>query len=360
MAHDIYFQNGKPAMMYVNEVPWHGLGTKLDKPPTSKEAINAAGLNWEVEKKPLFVRFGNDEEFFRKVNRVAIMPGNRMETPKCPVFGVVGEDYGIVQNSEAFSFFDPLIKETGIQYETAGALGEGERIWILARMPESFKVGKSDEIMKYLLLMNSHTGLSTVQIKLTPVRVVCQNTLNLALKEGETIRISHTPDVKKRLDEAREIMHKIIAKYGQIEKTFQRMSEIRCSIDDFQKYLDSFIQIPEQRDSDSNQKKAWCERIIAQRDCMKYFFEKESEQEFPDTKGTYWSAYNAVTYFSDYFLAQSAETYNSDISKIKNLSKIDLEKRLKRIWIGDVSNLKIKAFEAAQDILFNKKIPTAA
>ena len=194
MAHEIYIKkDGKAAMMYVGEDPWHGLGTKLVNPPTSLEAIRAAGLDWEVDKFPLFAQFGKDRQFMKKVDRYALMPVDRIESPDCPVLGVVGQDYGIVQNRDAFTFFDPIISEKLATYETAGALGEGERVWVLAKLPGDIVVHKDDKVIKYLLLVNSHTGMASVQIKLTPVRVVCNNTLTMALSFGESMRIPHLP-----------------------------------------------------------------------------------------------------------------------------------------------------------------------
>lgn len=347
MSHDLYMRDGRAAMMYVKEKPWHGLGTMLEKPPTSREAIEAAQLDWEVAKFPLHVRFGREDEFFRKVDRVALMPVDRIDSPKCPVFGVVGENYGIVQNVDAFSFFDPLIESGQAFYETAGALGEGERIWVLARLPATMVIGKSDLIEKYLLLMNSHTGTSTVQIKLTPVRVVCQNTLNMALQDGESIKIPHTPDVKKRLDEAGRLIQGIMKRYAKAEELFQRMAQIHFSIQDFQRYLDSFMPEPVEVADESAQKTAWRERIVAQRKLMQEFYKNGNDQDPPDIRGTLWSAYNTITYFSDYVLAQPAEIYTSDVNSIKNWSRENLEKRLKRLWLGDAATLKAKAFDIA-------------
>ena len=174
----------------------------------------------------------------KKVDRYALMPVDRIESPDCPVFGVVGQDYGIVQNRDAFSFFDPIISEGLATYETAGALGEGERVWVLAKLPGDIVVHKDDKIIKYLLLVNSHTGMASVQIKLTPVRVVCNNTLTMALSFGESMRIPHFPDVKRRLEFAGATIKKVLENYKIMEDSFQKMVKRSFGDGDYTGYLE--------------------------------------------------------------------------------------------------------------------------
>jgi phage/plasmid-like protein (TIGR03299 family) len=149
-------------MMYVKQRPWHGLGAKLETPPTSAEAIKAAGLNWQVLRVPTFARFRLTEEYQTSTRRDALMPSDRIDRPDCPIFGVVGDDYQIMQNHQAFQFFDPFIRDGLATYETAGALGEGERVWVLAKMKQGMNLGGIEEVEKYLLPANAHTGKGPV------------------------------------------------------------------------------------------------------------------------------------------------------------------------------------------------------
>jgi len=353
MAHELYIkQDGKAAMMYVDQLPWHGLGTSLEKPPTSQEAICSAGLDWEVDKFPVFAQFGNDRQFMKKVDRCALMPLDRIESPDCPVFGICGKDYGIVQNRDAFSFFDPIISDKLASYETAGALGEGERVWILAKLPEDIVVHKEDRVMKYLLLVNSHTGMSSVQIKLTPVRVVCNNTLTMALSFGESMRIPHSPDVKKRLEFAGATIKKVLNNYRKVEENFQLMAKKEFKKDNFNQYLDMVMPVPEIKTGDSQQKVRLAERVIAQRNVCENLFEIGHEKDPPEVKHTLWGAYNSIIYFADYLLPLSDRIVIKDLNAIwDKYKKEDLERRIKRIWFGDAANLKVRAYDKAIDYL---------
>jgi hypothetical protein len=179
MAHELLIANGKAAMFYVDQEPWHGLGTKLKAPPTSTEAIKAAGLDWRVAKAPLYVAGGT--RLHEVKDRFALI----RETPSPP---------------RTVSFLASILGEGAATYETAGALGKGERVWILARLSGDFNVAGGDVIRRYLLLSNSHDGTSSLQVKITPVRVVCNNTLTLALSQGGTLRVRHDRDVKTALE----------------------------------------------------------------------------------------------------------------------------------------------------------------
>lgn len=352
MAHQLLIRDGRGCMMYVRTVPWHRLGTRLESPPTSEEAIRAAGLHWEVRKFPLFAKFGEDGQFFRKVKRVGLMPLDRIRSPECPVFGVVGEDYGIVQNSDAFRFFDPIVKEKKASYETAGALGEGERIWILAKVPGEARVHKNDPIDKYLLLVNSHTGLATVQIKLTPVRVVCNNTLTMALSYGESVKIPHVPDVNRRLTEAGLFISRILKTYDDLEEKFRAMAGRKFDTEKFKGYLDKVIPLPKVEPDAGTAKLKHQEKISIRRKICSDFFDQGHPNDPPEVRHTLWSAYNVITYYADYVMSLSDKMETARLDQDwDQYPKTELEKRLRRIWFGDSAALKVKAYNMALDML---------
>src|SRR5439155_25560888 len=207
MPHRIEIRIGRASMFYVEKPAWHGLGTKLQKPATAAEAIQAANLSWKVVKKP--IRAGKDGE--RQVTMPHTFATVREDLSSnlaeaCPVFGVVGESYTPLQNQEAFAFFDPIVGKDAAIYETAGALGDSERVWILAKLPSDIRVIGDDIANKFLLLSNSHDGSSAVQIKFTPIRVVCQNTLTMALNQGRTLRVPHVKSLRDRMKQAVDML----------------------------------------------------------------------------------------------------------------------------------------------------------
>ncbi len=180
------------SMFYVREKPWHGLGVCVMEAPDSAHALELAGLDWKVVQKDVYTDDGFPVPGFK---------ANVRETDD-QVLGIVTDRYKVVQNDEAFAFTDELLGE-GVTYETAGSLQNGRKTWILARLPERYIIN-GDEITPYLVFMNSHDGTGSIKAAMTPVRVVCQNTLNLALSTAKrTWSTNHTGDIKGKLDDAR-------------------------------------------------------------------------------------------------------------------------------------------------------------
>jgi phage/plasmid-like protein (TIGR03299 family) len=191
MGHELNFENGKASIMYVGEVPWQGHGTRLEKAPkTAEEAIQAARLNWEVGLKRVYAWEG--DVFHEFPDRKAVIRLDKWGAEECVPFGLVSNDYKILQNREAFSFFDPVIASGKVEYHTAGALGNGERVWVLAKVAGDIVVKGCDRVEKFLLLSNGHDGRTALQVRFTPIRVVCQNTLSVAIQgKGDLVKIYH-------------------------------------------------------------------------------------------------------------------------------------------------------------------------
>lgn len=216
MSHNLNFNKNlnRHAMVSLREKAWHGLGKVVEDAMTSHDAIELAGLNYEIGLAKLQGRIesydnkvgetlnNNQVEFFGIPNYFATY---RKDTND--YFGVVGSRYEIVQNREAFSFFDEIVGRKEAMFETAGALGKGETIFISAKLPGYIKVGTSDIIEKYLLFTSTHDGSGSIKAMLTPVRVVCNNTLNQALKNNSNkITLKHTLNVHERLQKGAELM----------------------------------------------------------------------------------------------------------------------------------------------------------
>lgn len=180
------------SMFYVRETPWHGLGTRVEGALSSREALIAAGLNWNVIQKEIYTKDG----FPVKGYYANVRDSDQK------VLGVVTGRYRIVQNREAFAFTDGLLGK-GVSYETAGSLKEGRRTWILARLPKQYRLVE-DKVVPYLVFSNSHDGSGSIKVAMTPVRVVCQNTLNFALSNASRVWCAnHTGNMESKLEDAR-------------------------------------------------------------------------------------------------------------------------------------------------------------
>ena len=234
------------SIMYVSNeennrfVPWHGLGTAVEEAPTSADAIRLAGLDWTVESKPIFTDSGIE------------IPGYKANTRDLDgsVLGIVSDRYKIVQNSEAFDFTDSLIGE-GCKYETAGSLLDGRKIFLLARMPERDILG--DQVDPYICFTNNHNGTGAIQVCMTPIRVVCQNTLNLAL--GQASRkwsTRHIGDMQSKLAEAKYTLQLANDYMDNLAVTADQLAHTKVTEEQVMKILDELFPVSTE---DSDRKK---------------------------------------------------------------------------------------------------------
>lgn len=217
-------------MFYTRTKPWHGLGTMVEEAPTSREALEAAGLNWQVIQKNLVTDSG------------IVVPGfkaNLRENDQ-QVLGVVSDRYKVVQNEEAFAFTDALLGE-GVTYETAGSLQNGRRTWILAKLPARYIIS-GDEVTPYLVFMNSHDGSGSIKAAMTPIRVVCQNTLNLALSTAKrSWSTNHTGDIKGKMEDARYTLLYADQYMAELGKAIDKLNQQKLSDRQVLEYIDSLF-----------------------------------------------------------------------------------------------------------------------
>ena len=219
-------------MFYVREKPWHGLGTEVKEAPTSADALMYAGLNWAVEQKNVYAEDGTLISGY-KVN---------VRNTDNATLGIVSDRYKVVQNEDAFQFTDDLLG-AGVTYETAGALQGGRKVWMLARMPHRYIIA-GDEIAPYLVVMNSHDGSSGIKVAMTPIRVVCQNTLNLALDSAKRIwTTKHTENVMLRVHEARETLMLAEKYMGELCRGIDELSKIRLTDRKVMEFMQEFFPV---------------------------------------------------------------------------------------------------------------------
>ena len=212
--------------------PWHGLGVVVEESPTSKDALRLAGLNWSVEQRPIQTVDGVPLNGFKA----------NVRRKKKKVLGVVTDKYKIVQNDEAFAFTDALLGE-GITYETAGSLQEGRKVWLLAKLPHKYLIS-GDEVTPYLVFSNSHDGSGAIKVAMTPVRVVCNNTLNLALAEAKRCWSTiHTGNLSGKLQDAKQTLLHADAYMQGLAKAFEELRKVKLTDRKVMGYID--ILLPE-------------------------------------------------------------------------------------------------------------------
>lgn len=212
--------------------PWHGLGKVIDEAPTSAKAIELAGLDWEVEKKPLYLEGGIAvPDYFANVRST---DGAQL--------GVVGSRYQIVQNKEAFAFTDALIEEGDVRYETAGSLNGGKTVWMLAKMPQQKIL--DDAFDPYICFTNSHDGTGAVKVLMTPIRVVCNNTLNLAIRKAKrTWSSKHTGSITAKLEEAKETLGLASQYMDSLNEDMERLAYDKVTEEEVNHFLNELFPV---------------------------------------------------------------------------------------------------------------------
>ncbi len=326
MAPNLNFneRTGKYSFFSVKETAWHSLGQIIQDYPTSSEAIRHAGLDYEVIKKPAFIKgigvsVGDNGEIMEGADIIIPDRFGTYRTDTNEAFDVVGKDYQIVQNRDAFSFFDAIVGGgDGILYETAGALGRGERIFITAKLPGNIRVGNGDDVTeKYIFLTTSHDGSGSITAAFTPVRLVCQNTLNAALGNmSNVVRIKHTAGAKQRLEDAHKVMG-IADKFStQMENIFNNWAKVSISDNEVKKLIQ--LALCPNRETLELLKKGGEDDLSSVfkntvNDAFSYAMMSDT-QLMDTTKGTVYGAFNAVT---GYY--QNVYKHKSDEEKVKSI-----------------------------------------
>ena len=315
MAHNIHFNEitNKHSFFSVQQKPWHGLGQIVENYPNSKEALEFAGLNYKVEKRELFTVNKTNNNADIKVPEYF----TTVRTDTQAVLGVVGKQYEVVQNKDAFSFFDAIVQGEGIQYETAGALGKGERIFITAKLPKYITVGREDLIEQYLFLTTSHDGSGSITAAFTPIRIVCNNTLNAALKnKSNSIKVRHTNNAKERLEQAHQLMGITNTLSTQLENIFNHWSKVRITDKEVYKLIQLAL-IPNKEVLHNIQRGREDELSTYFLNTCNHAYEYalgNETQQLETTRGTLFGAYNGVT---GYF--QNVRNYKDEEAKMKSL-----------------------------------------
>jgi phage/plasmid-like protein (TIGR03299 family) len=278
---------------------WDGMGTYVREAQTWESVLETAALDWTVEKTPIFTQ--SNSGLVKVDSHVAIRRADTLTQ-----LGIVGAAYQPIQNHDCLKWTEALL-ETGAVYESAGGLGNGERIWLLARMPMAdFTVGKNDEHRVYVLVTTSHDGSMSMTCKMTDTRVVCQNTLAVALADGkQQLRVKHTRSAEDRLRMAQRIMTASIQTAETLKAKFDRLAKATVSKEQLELVMAKLFPI----NVDEASKATITRRENVMTEILELYADNDGNM-FPEQRGTAYALLNAVTNFTDHARATRVKTGN--------------------------------------------------
>ena len=319
-----YFESG----FLVGQPAWHGLGKVLpaDTQLSVEEGLIAAGLDWQVDLLPLEIS-GDEED-----NAMAGAPVPAMATVRSQdesVLGVVGMRYNVLQNIEAFRWFQPFLDANEASLHTAGSLHGGKRIWVLAKLNrQSIEVAEGDTIEKFLLLSNSHDGSASVRVGFCPIRVVCANTLSMGHKVGQLLRLRHTASLQATLTEVRDIVSTANEQFEATAEQYRALANRDIAPADMGRYVRQIVlDVPADTDyAQLSTRKANILQDVIDR------YRSPLGGQYVSTRPTWWKAYNAVTEYYSYSAGRSDSS------------------RLKSLWYGDNQKRSEKALTLAMEL----------
>lgn len=332
MAHKLNFNKQRGSWSFAShaEKPWHGLGKIVQEAMTAEQAIKLANLDYEVDKSHIH---------YYDTKGVPVQIDGYWATYRTDNgdnLGMVKSRYEIVQNRDAFAFFDAIIDSGEAIFETAGALGKGERIFLLAKLPDDIRVG-GEKIEKYIMLTNSHDGSSSVIAGMTNIRVVCNNTLQAALKGLENkVSIGHIQGAKERLKQAYKVMNISSVYSAAVQDMFNRMTEVKWDEGQYQSYFEKVLKPEYKVQMTAKEGKEMSTRLKNMVDATMQFAATHHTQTNDEAKGTLWGAYNAVSGYYNYI-----KPYDSTEAKFNSQ------------FFGSANNKVLKAFQEAATYINN-------
>lgn len=318
MAHELEMINGEAQMAYAGDVPWHGLGVKVSNDLSPEQMLKAAGLNWTVDPVELFAEVGD--------KRLATGHRALVRSSDQRVLDVITDDWNPVQNQEAFEFFNDFVGAGEMEMHTAGSLKDGKIVWALAKVKESFELFNGrDQVDAYLHFTNPHSYGQSIDVRFTPIRVVCNNTLTLSLnmKSKNMVKVSHRREFDA--DMVKEALGVAKHKLDQYKEMAQFLSQKRYNDENVVDYFKRIFPVLTTKTESEKVLSKSAERAL---DIIKY--DSQPGAEFG--KGTWWEAFNAVTYMTDHEIGRSVDS------------------RLTSAWYGANKNLKTKALETAVEM----------
>ena len=305
-------------MAYAGETPWHGLGVQVPADLSPAQMLEKAGLDWTVEKVPAFADIGGKKT---SVGWSALVRNTDEQ-----MLSVVSNDWNPVQNHEAFEFFHEYCAAGDMEMHTAGSLRNGQIVWVLAKVKESFELFKGDQVDSYLLFTNPHKFGQSIDVRFTPIRVVCNNTLTLSLSKSEErmVKKSHRTEFDAALvKEQLGIATDKLAKYKEMAEF---LGSKRYTNGSMTEYFNKIFPVIAYNKEKGAQRKEMSKSATRAMEIV------STQPGAQFAEGSFWQLFNAVTYLTDHEIGRSADT------------------RLQSAWFGPNKNLKIKALETAVEM----------
>ena len=313
MAHELEFVNGVAQMAYAGDVPWHGLGVQVSNDLTPAQMMEKAGLNWTVTK-----------EDIQTVSGVKIKGKQALvRSSDQKILDVVGNDWTPVQNADAFEFFSEFVLAGDMEMNTAGSLKGGSNIFALAKVKESFTILGEDRVDSYLLFSNPHTYGKAIDVRFTPIRVVCNNTLTFSLNSTSKnfVKVGHRSTFDA--DIVKEQLGIASQKFAKYKEMAEFLSSRRFSVEALINYYNDVF--PHTYSKDKEVKSV--EDLT--KNARQAFSVLETQPGAEYGQGTWWQALNSVTYLTDHEMGRSADT------------------RMQSAWFGANQARKIRAVNKA-------------
>ena len=305
-------------MVFAGATPWHGLGTEINQDTSFWDAFELAGLDWEVDTKPLFTGDGE---------KVSHRAAYRVSDGR--ILGIVGKRWTPLQNRDAFEIFEPLVDAGEMVIHTAGSLRNGERIWALCQLnQDNSEIVAGDEVAKFVLLSNGHDGKLAVHFGFTPIRVVCANTEALARgsKASKLVRVRHSRLVKQNVQDLRNVMNFANQEFEATAEQYRYLASKGINSEDLDKYIKIVLGIGEKSADEMTTRS---KNIVSS---IEDLFESGRGSDIAGVRGTYWGAYNAVTEYLNYSKGRTANN------------------RMDSVWFGQNGTMNQKALDTALEL----------
>lgn len=305
-------------MAYAGETPWHGLGVQVPSDLSPAQMLEKAGLDWEVQKVPAFANVGGKQT---SVGWSALVRDSDES-----ILSVVSNDWNPVQNHEAFEFFHEYCAAGDMEMHTAGSLRDGQIVWALAKVKDSFELFKGDKVDSYLLFTNPHKFGQSIDVRFTPIRVVCNNTLTLSLSQSSDRMVKKSHRTEFDAAQVKEQLGIATDKLTKYKEMAQFLGSKRYTGESLTEYFNKIFPVLAYNKEKGPQRKDLSKSATRALEII------HTQPGAQFAEGSWWQAFNAVTYLTDHEIGRSADT------------------RLQSAWFGPNKNLKVKALETAVEM----------